>query len=141
MISETKLLPWAIAEAAKLRTPERVQLAESHAKEREDLEARRVRLLDMYEVGAIARDEWRTRLEAVDTAIERLDEGERIVAVPPLDWTWPPEAVNAVLRAMWRWIELDEHMRPVLAEWTAPEWRSSGDDEETREPHGMGNRP
>jgi hypothetical protein len=124
MVSEAKLLPWIMAEAGRLVTPERVQLAETAAAERAGLEAQRGRLLDMYQVGAIAREEWQTRLAAVDAAVARLDDGERIVAVPELDWTWAPEAVNAVLRALWSEIRLDEQMRPLEAVWRVPSWRA-----------------
>jgi len=31
--------------------------------------------------------------------------------------------INAVLRALFAYIELDEHMRPIRAEWLVPEWR------------------
>jgi hypothetical protein len=125
MVSERRILPWVEAEAARLVTPERVQLAETAAAERADLEAQRTRLLDMYQLGAIAREEWQTRLAAVDAAVGRLDEGERILDVPAIDWTWPPEQLNAVLRALWSEIRLDEQMAPVEAVWRVPEWRQA----------------
>ncbi len=124
VVSEAKVRPWAEAEAALLRTPELVQLAETRAEERATLEAQRTRLLDMYQVGAVTREEWQARLAAVNAAVERLADGERILAVPALDWMWPPEAVNAVLRAIWSEVRLDANMRPIEAVWRVPEWRA-----------------
>jgi hypothetical protein len=44
--------------------------------------------------------------------------------VPAIDWSWSAERINAVLRAMWERVELDDRMRPVRAEWLVPEWRA-----------------
>jgi hypothetical protein len=44
--------------------------------------------------------------------------------VPAIDWSWPAERINGVLRAMWEHVELDDRMRPVRAEWLVPEWRA-----------------
>jgi len=128
-VSEAALLPWAMAEAARLRVPDAVAVEQERQADRERLEARRVRILDMYEAGDIDRDEYQRRMGAVKAAQERLDAQEAataVLAVPQaIDWqVWAPERVNAVLRALWRRVELDATMRPVRAQWTVPEWRA-----------------
>jgi DNA invertase Pin-like site-specific DNA recombinase len=123
-VPETKLLPWIQAEAARLRTPERVQLAQESAAARAELEARRTRVLDLYESGHVDVADRDRRLAAIGVEMARLDEQERLVEVPELDWSWPAERINAVLRAMWRHLQLGEDMRPVDASWLVPEWRS-----------------
>ena len=126
-VQESELLPWAMAEAARLRVPDRVIVERERGTARDRLEGRRAKIADMFEVGGITRDEYLRRLAAVKAAEKQLDEQEaatEVLAVPELDWTWPPEAVNTVLRAMWSEIRLDASMHPVKAEWRVPGWRA-----------------
>ena len=85
-------------------------------------------IADMYEAnGPGWRDEYQRRIAAVKADEAKLDEQEAdtaIIDVPDLDWTWPPEQANAVLRALWDHVELDEQMQPLQAEWRVPEWRA-----------------
>lgn len=124
-VPESRVLPWVQAEVARLRMPhDWVQLAERDERRRLELEARRRRILDNYEDGLIDRAERDAKLGGLADELERLDAAVRVVVVPELDWTRPPAQVNAVLRALFACIELDEHMRPVHAEWLVPEWRA-----------------
>lgn len=125
-VPESRVLPWVQAEAARLRMPhDWVELAERDERRRLELEARRRRILDNYEDGLIDRAERDAKLGTLADELERLDAAIRVVAVPELDWTWPPAQVNAVLRALFAYIELDEHMRPFRAEWLVPQWRAN----------------
>jgi DNA invertase Pin-like site-specific DNA recombinase len=124
-VPETALVPWIMTEAARLRTPKRVQLAEENATARAALEMRRLRVLDLYEAGHIDAADRDRRLSAITEEIAKLDNVERLVDVPELDWSWPPERINAVLRAMWDHVELGEDMRPIEAAWLVPEWRQA----------------
>lgn len=123
-VPETRVLPWVRAEVARLQTPDRVLLAEQSAEERRTLEARKARILDMFEAGHIDRDERERRLAAVYAALERLDAAEAMVDVPRVDWSWPAKELNSVLRAIFEYVQLGEDMRPVRADWTVPEWRA-----------------
>lgn len=126
-VPETRLLEWAKAEAAHLRTPAAVVTSETRGAERAELDARKVRILDMFESGHIDRDERERRLAPVYASLTKLDQEENaaaIVSLPALDWTWPPAELNAVLRALWDHVELDSTMRPLRAEWNVPEWRA-----------------
>jgi DNA invertase Pin-like site-specific DNA recombinase len=122
-ISESKLMPWIRAEAAHLRTPDPIEMTQRDEHKRESLTNRRARILDNYEDGHIDRGQRDVKLGLVDEALERLDRRTEVVAVPTLDWTWPPAQLNAVLRAMWSHVQLDELLRPSCAVWLVPEWR------------------
>ena len=122
-VPEKRLLEWARDEAARLRLPDAVEIETTNQAERDALEARRARILDMYERGDLDRGEYGRRIAGVKAEADRLDEREADVAVvnvPDLDWSWPPERVNAVLRALWDHVELDDAMQPVKAEWRLP---------------------
>jgi DNA invertase Pin-like site-specific DNA recombinase len=128
-VPEKRVLAWAREEAARLRVPDAVIIEEERQAERDRLEARRSVIADMYEGnGPPWREEYRRRMAALKVAEDALAAQEAataIVAVPEaIDWTWTPEAVNTVLRAMWNHVELDNAMAPVRAEWTVPEWRA-----------------
>ncbi len=125
-ISESKLMPWVKAEAARFRIPfEQVQVQERDDGRRLELEARRQRVIDNYEDGLIDKAERDGKLVKIGDELVNLDASERVMEVPPaIDWSWEPKAVNGVLRALWDHIELDPDMRPVRAEWRVPEWRA-----------------
>lgn len=123
-IPEKKLLEWATGEAARLRLPEAVEMeAVSREAERDQLAARRARIIEMYADGAILRDDYQRRLQAVVEAENALADQETaaaIVTVPTIDWTWPAERVNEILRAMWFAIIMDKSMQPVRADRILP---------------------
>ncbi|MDP8905497.1 MAG: recombinase family protein [Chloroflexota bacterium] len=123
-VSERKLLPWVKAEAARFRVPvDRVEIEQRDENRRLELEARRNALLDL--VGTFDRAEIERRAAKIDEEIARLDATQRLVDVPPaIDWTWPPKAINEVLRAFWDHVQLNDEMEPVHAEWLVPEWRA-----------------
>jgi DNA invertase Pin-like site-specific DNA recombinase len=124
-ISETQLLPWVRAEAARLHIPaDQVEIRERDERQRLDLEARRRRVLDNYEDGLLRdKAERDVKIGAIAEQLERLDSTDRIVDLPTIDWSWDAKAINAVLRAMWEYVQLDDDLQPVRAEWTVPEWR------------------
>jgi hypothetical protein len=128
-IPEKRMLEWAKDEASRLRTPESVELeATTRERDRAELAARRARIVDMYELGDLERGEYQRRVRAVADAERRLVDQElaaAVVTVPSVDWTWPAEKLNAVLRALWVEVAMDETMTPVRAEWAVPEWRAA----------------
>lgn len=126
-VSESKLLPWMRAEAARLRTPDRIEILAKQDQTRVDLEARRSRIVDAWEAGTITRDDYMTRVAALDAKLAALDAERRIVDVPTIDWNrWEPREINRVLRALWEYVELGPDLVPVRAEWSVPEWRATG---------------
>lgn len=122
-VAESVILPWVKEEAARLRTPDRVKLAEDQSAERAALEQRKARILDNFESGHYDASERDRRLATVYDGLARIDEAARLVAVPALDWSWEVADVNGVLRLMFDRIELGHDLRPVRAVWGVPEWR------------------
>lgn len=123
-VSEHLILPAIRAEADRLRTPEQIEGSE-RTTERADLEARKLRILDMFEAGHIDRGERERRMAAVGESLRTLDNRRMIEAVPTIDWKWPPRELNRVFRALFERIDLDpQTFAPVGYEWRVPEWRS-----------------
>lgn len=132
-ISEAKLLPALKAEAARFRPPDAVEMSAAADAERAELATRREGLGDAYAAGAYgkvgsadAKAKLAERLGELDEEEDRLDAQEQVVAVPPsIDWTWPPRAINAVLRTFWREVKLGTDLLPVEFVWRLPEeWLS-----------------
>lgn len=124
-VTEHLILSAVVAEAGHLLTPETVETMAEDAGQREALEGRRARILDMYEADLIDRADRERRLVAVDDAVATLDSRRIIEAVPRVDWSWPPRQLNAVLRALFDGIDLDpQTFQPVGFRWAVPEWRA-----------------
>lgn len=122
-ISEHLILPAIQEEASMLRAVGEIEMPTTGLGSR-DLEARRLRIIDLYESGHIDREERERRLAVVADKLARLGAQQTIQAVPTLDWNWSPRTINRVLRALFERIELDpETFRPRRFDWTVPEWR------------------
>jgi DNA invertase Pin-like site-specific DNA recombinase len=124
-VSETQLMPWIMAEAARLRPPASFAVAEVNEAQRAELDAQRTQILDMYQRRALTAPELEQRLAAVNEALEAIEDRTRILSVPKLDWTWPAQDINEALRLIFAEVRLDEQMRPAEAIWSAPEWRAA----------------
>jgi DNA invertase Pin-like site-specific DNA recombinase len=125
MVSEREIMPWVMAEAARLRVPGDRIAATSEPSRRDDLIDRRRRVLDNYEDGLIDKGTRDAKLATIVADIEALETSQRTDTIPPaIDWSWEPSTLNDVLRALLSHIELGSDLRPVRAEWTVPEWRS-----------------
>jgi DNA invertase Pin-like site-specific DNA recombinase len=124
-VSEARVLALVKAEVAHLATPETVMMADEGKAERAALEARRLRVLDMYESGLLDKAERDRRLRAVSDGLGRLSARQEVVELPAIDWTWPPAELNKVLRVLFERIDLDPlTFAPVRYVWTVPEWRA-----------------
>ena len=124
-ITETHILSAVQAEVTHLRTPELVEEIERDKTAAAALEERRRRVLDMYERGDIDRTEYTRRLAAVADALAALDAKRVVLAVPEIDWSWPPKELNGVLSALFEEIALDPtSFQPVRYGWRVPEWRA-----------------
>jgi DNA invertase Pin-like site-specific DNA recombinase len=123
-ISEHLVLPAIRKEVAMLRDQyDAVEMPEANTK-RTDLEARRVRVLDLFQDGLIDKAERDRRLAAIIERLVKLDAKQTIRAIPTLDWSWSPRSINRVLRALFERIELDpKTFQPVRFDWSVPEWR------------------
>ncbi len=111
-------------EVAHLRTPELVEQVERDRTAAAALEQRRARVLDMYERGDIDRTEYTKRLASVTDELAALDAKRVVLAVPTIDWSWPPRQLNGVLGALFEEIALDPvTFQPLRFIWRVPEWR------------------
>jgi hypothetical protein len=125
-VTESHILPAIRAEAARLQTPERVELEKNDTQRRAELDKRRDRVIDLYEVGHIDRVDRERRLSAIQAEIETLDSRRMIQSIPEIDWSWPPKALNRVLRSVFADIQLDPAtFQPIGFSWTVPEWREA----------------
>jgi DNA invertase Pin-like site-specific DNA recombinase len=123
---ERPILEWAKAEASRLSIPaELAEVTERDEQARNGIETRRARVIDAYVDTAIDKAERDRRLRALDAEAEKLEARLHLVQIPPsIDWAgWHVADINSVLRALWEFVELDEQMRPIRAEWLVPEWR------------------
>ena len=125
-VPESAVLEVAKAEAARLRLPELVEIANRAEERRADLDARRGRVIDALEAGTITRAEAQPRLDRIAADLEALAATTEVLDVPQIDWSWPAETLNPVLRSLWDRIELDHDMQPTPAgfSWRVPEWRN-----------------
>jgi DNA invertase Pin-like site-specific DNA recombinase len=124
-VPESRMLAWAKIEARRLRIPG--DLLESD--ERDDaamkrLRERRRRVVEDYEALEFDRSERDQKLALLADEVAKIEARHIITAIPQeVDWTWSPAKINAVLRAMWSAIELNDEMQPLRADWIVPEWR------------------
>jgi hypothetical protein len=115
-----------MAEVAHLRTPEAYERTGDEA-DRVELDARRARIVESFMDGTIDRGDRDRRLKALSDALGRLEARQELVAIPAIDWSRPPAALNRVLRALFERIDLDpETFRPLPKgyHWRVPEWRA-----------------
>lgn len=125
-VTESHILPAIMAEVAHLRTPETIEVEQGDAAKWAQLDAQRARIVEAFIDGIIDRSERDRRLVALTATLRGLDARSVILKVPAIDWTRPPRALNAVLRALFERIELDPQTfqpLPTGFVWTVPEWR------------------
>jgi DNA invertase Pin-like site-specific DNA recombinase len=125
VVSEARLMEAMEEEAAHLSVPyDRVETMAADEVRRAALEAKRERWLEQYAEGLIDKATRDAKLAAIDTQETALDAARILVDVPQeVDWTWPPGAINAVLRALWERVELGPDLMPERFVWRVPEWR------------------
>lgn len=122
--SESYVTPWMQAEASRLRPEyDAAAIGEQDAGKRAALEAERERIGWAVVRGAIPQSAGDARLDEIDAELVKLGGRAQIVDIPAVNWDAAPDKLNAVLRALWEYVELDADMRAVRAEWRVPEWR------------------
>lgn len=126
MVSEADVLPWVQAEVARLQMPaDAVEAEAGNDTERAALVARRGRVIDNYEDGLIDKAARDAKLTEIGDALEAIETVVRVTAIPEVDWSWPPSALNDVLRAILVDVTMGTDLRPVSATWTMPTWRDA----------------
>lgn len=124
-IPEKKMLPIVMAEAAKLRLPDAVRMAQDDMARRTALAGRLERANELYIAGTIGRERYDREVAAVNRELDSLGASEAVIDIPALDWSQPPDVINTILRAMWSEIRLGPDMLPLPDGfvWRVPEWR------------------
>lgn len=135
-VPETRVLKWARQEAALLAPPQGdVSSGEDQAEKRNALRDRKNRLGRAFVDGLLAEPEYQAEKRAIDKELDEIDAAGRVRSIPGgIRWDVEPKVVNDQLRALWEYVELDDSMNPVRAEWKVPEWRA--DPEHATEPAG-----
>lgn len=123
MVSENAIMPWIRDEVARLRLPETVDMPIDGPRI-EDLEGKRARIVEAFIDGLIDKAERDRRLEAIGDELARAEAVTAVVSVPTIDWDWPPETLNRVLRTLLLRVALGRDLRPISADWAVPEWRA-----------------
>ena len=124
-VRESDLEPWVRAEADRLDLDvDAVKMGDETSRRREVLAEDRRRVGIRYQARELVDDEYLDALKAIDAEVGELAEREAVVAIPAIAWDAPPEAVNAILRALWDHVQLGPDMRPSEAVWRVPEWRA-----------------
>ena len=125
-VRESEVLPWVLAEVGRYRpSAPAVKLDAAEDAKRVRLEARRARVIDMWQDGTITEKADRDRrLEAIATDLGKLRRARIVQMVPKLDPDASAEDINVVARAMFEYVELGADLRPVRAEWAMPETRA-----------------
>ena len=121
VVASSRVLPWAQQEAARLRVPDPAVLVATGGTY--DDSAEREQLAQLRD--AIGEDAYGAAVAALDAKRDAAQ--ERVLAQQQLpqavDWQAPDDVVNGVLRALWAYVQLDEEMQPVRAEWQDPTLR------------------
>lgn len=124
-VSERAILPALQAEAAHLRVPgDAVKMAETVGGRSGAIRARLARYAELYAEGTIDRERYDTEKARANRDLAGLAAETTALAIPTaIDWTWSPETLNTVLRALWAEVRLDRTMHVVSIDWRVPEWR------------------
>ena len=111
-----------------MQVPRKKRVEVGRAADRDALEARRARLVDMFEMGDIGRDEYQRRMTVLKAAEVELEAKEADIAeltIRPeaIDWDrGTPEEINRILRSMFEPIEMTAAMQPIPPKLRVPDW-------------------
>ncbi len=102
IVPERALMPAVRDDAARLRVPyDLVEMADRDDTRRAALEAKRERWIEQYGEGLIDKPTRDARLADIREQIGAMDAAKALRDIPPaIDWSWTPEELNAVLRAL-----------------------------------------
>ena len=125
-ISEKLILDWIKAESTRWPAPaEQVEAATDNSAKMKALAARIVRVGDRYEAGEFEKVEYLTKVAKLREEMGVLEAASRALDIPEgVNWDtegprpWTTIEINNALRAMWEYVQLDEEMHPVRAQWT-----------------------
>ena len=125
-VLQAPIVEWVRAEAGRLAIPyDAVTLAAEAEQRRQALHEQRERVGLAFADGHLSRETAKAKGEAIDAELAELEVREQAFDIPrEIPWTAPPAELNAVLRALFEFVELDAGMQPIAAVWRVPEWRA-----------------
>lgn len=120
-VSEHHILTWAMQATAFLK-PERRRVVEFDGEATQDiadLQAKRLRLGQVFVDGLMTEEAYRQRLDALDGELGALQGVARATTTwhRGLDWTLPAPELNVRLHDLWVSVRLGPDMRPTGAVW------------------------
>jgi DNA invertase Pin-like site-specific DNA recombinase len=123
VVREADLRPWIREEVAHLRIPFE-SVTEGEAARLPALIERKRRLAMGFADNALNETEYRAELRKIADETDAIEGAQRIIDIPPLNWSAPTRDVNRALRAILADVQLDADMKPVSALWRVPAWRA-----------------
>ncbi len=123
-VREVDVLPWIEAEADRLDIPAEAVVLEGIEARQDAITARLERAHELFIGGDIDRARYDIEKARANAELDGLAGQASMAAIAPvIDWDAPADVINAALRSMWSEVNLDEHLRPIVASWIVPEWR------------------
>jgi DNA invertase Pin-like site-specific DNA recombinase len=125
-INEARIMPAIVAEADLLDTGyTHGESFASDARERAEIASERRTVRDMTQAGVTSLADAQERIAALAAREAKLDQRRALIDLPDsIVWGASLRAVNAQLRALWEYVELDvETFQPTHFEWAMPELR------------------
>lgn len=128
-VRESVVLPWVLQEADRYRpSADALRVNAEGDEQRQGLERRRGKVIDLYLEDIIDKAERDRRLAKIDDELAKLRRRQVIrTVVPSIHRDTPPEAMNGALRALFEHVQLGADLRPVRARWHLPELRGQDD--------------
>lgn len=125
-VLQAPIVEWVKQEAGRFRVPfDVVTLAAETEQRRQALQEQRERVGLARVEGLLTREAAKAKADAIDAELAELEVREQAIDLPgEIPWAAPTAQLNAFLRAIWEYVELDADMRPARAEWRVPEWRA-----------------
>lgn len=120
-ITERVVLEWAVKEIGRLRPPDDLVTVYDFDAEHQELMARQERITRAFVAGLMDEPAMLQHKTELDEAFMQLDRQGRAVRVPPFEWNHEPRDLNLALRALWEYVEMDDELRPVRAQWLLPD--------------------
>lgn len=127
-IAGSRVMPWVTAAVDDLKVPgdEVRDLDDEQRPTRDALEGRRRRVIELYKDGLIGIDERDRELVEIAASLEQMAVSEHVVPLERIDWSWPSEDVNRLLRLLIDHVVLDDRLLPASVAWRGriAEWAS-----------------
>jgi DNA invertase Pin-like site-specific DNA recombinase len=127
IVSERRLLPWVMDEAARFRAPaDAAYLADRDDDRLAAIAEERRKLALAFARGGLDDETYQAEDDRLVAEAADIEARGGLRDIPQaIDWDeWSPSAINGALRGLWSVVKLGPDLRPVEATWLVPEWRA-----------------